>query len=173
MSHKKLQNFLKSMENSCESYSESAEAQRNKLKEVDSKFRILDRGVKKSLTITPQTHQRPQTTFSTTRPRRTIEKAKTPQKPPLNIRPAPYPVKNYILPAQELVGPRKYYKSRAKQQMLDEEADKFEEEIKYPVTCRTPRLPQTIDMVVVPAITENTHLPPTRDSWDEFMFDIK
>lgn len=168
MNHRKLQNFLKSMENSCDSYSESAEVQRNKLKEVDMKYKTLDRGVKKSLTITPQVHARPQTTFSATRPKRTMEKSKTPQKSSMNIRPAPYPVKNYILPAQDLVGPKRYFKSRARQQIMDDEADKFIEETKYPMTCRTPRHPESIDLIVVPSLTENSNLPPSRDSMDDF-----
>ncbi|OHT09866.1 hypothetical protein TRFO_04398 [Tritrichomonas foetus] len=71
------------------------------------------------------------------------------------IRPAPFPVKNYILPSQELVGPKRYFRSKAFQQRKESEMEIIEEFEKYPNSFDISPIGKPPEMVVTPTKTFN------------------
>ncbi|EAX93674.1 hypothetical protein TVAG_103930 [Trichomonas vaginalis G3] len=138
--------FLSSLERSFTKFSQSADEKRLQLSIIDQQFKDLDKEVKKQLNETPKLVSRtaPQTKASS-RPR-TIQRARTavkrgPRKSAKEdpvIRPAPYPVKNYILPAQPVYGAARYYKPAAKEHLRKEELLERLEREKYPDTIDDP-----------------------------------
>ena len=159
--------FLQSLENSCNTFSRYADEKREQLIVIDDKFKILDKEVKRHINVPPTKHpishartettSRAQTRHSRTRtapvPKRT---AQTPV-----IRPAPFPVKNYVLPAQHVIGPARYYNSAArKMKEREEEIERLESE-KYPVTI--PR-PQTANSNDINLTITSTPIYPKRSS---------
>lgn len=138
-----VNSFLKSMESSCESYSQEAEAQRQILRQVDARFHQLEKNIhdtfvnhSSSNTIkakkASESNIRRQRPLTTPKKYRSITKTKNLNNTNLVIRPAPFPVKNYILPAQDLVGPKRFYQSPVHKQRKVEEIEDEEERRKYP-----------------------------------------
>ena len=100
MNARKLSNFLQSMERSCDLYSGSALQERQKLMEVDTQYKELDKTVHRTLNVVPRKTApptRPQTQKSRARTASRMRGADSDSQQ-LVVRPAPYPVKNYILP---------------------------------------------------------------------------
>lgn len=158
------------MDKSCEGYSTRAFNHRQKLQEVNDEFRKIDQNVKDTLNIVHRTEAtRPHTTITRVRSASSRRRPKTTQEnpPQMVIRPAPFPVKNYILPAQELVGPKRYYRSRASQNIKKQKEEKLEEYEKYPYSFEySPReLPP--EMVVTPAQSFTI----TQREYDDWSFD--
>lgn len=154
MNSRKLNAFLQSMEKSCDAYSGSALEERRRLQEVDRKFKELDKTVHRTLNVVPRKPQEIERVPTRNCKTRSVSRTKTEEeKPKMVVRPAPFPVKNYILPAQHLVGPRKYFKSRAQQKIKDEERDAINEFDKYPNAFeRSPKKPIP-DLMITPSRT--------------------
>lgn len=141
------------MERSCDLYSGSALAEREKLREVDTRYKQLDKSVHRTLNVVPRKSApttRPQTQKSRARTTVRNEEKETPQ---LVVRPAPYPVKNYILPATQLVGPQRYYRSRAKQSRRDEEISAIEEFDRFPQAFEHPPTKEEPSLVITATMT--------------------
>lgn len=157
MNSRRLSAFLESMEKSCDVYSGSALEERKRMQEVDRKFRELDKSVHRTLNVVPRKNQEIERVPTRNCKTRSASRTKAEEvKPKMVVRPAPYPVKNYILPAQQLVGPRKYFRSRAQQRIKDEERDTLNEYAKYPNSFeRSPEKPIP-DLMITPAKSLHT-----------------
>ena len=141
-----MHSFLQSLENSCNTFSRCADEKREQLIEIDDEFKILDREVKKQLNVAPRPHPVSKTreATSTRRSRARTAKTRSPNYPRRTaqtpvIRPAPFPVKNYVLPAQPALGPSRYYNSAAKRMKEKEEEMARIESEKYPTTIPRPK----------------------------------
>lgn len=166
MNIKKINSFLNSMDKSCEGYSSQALSQRQRLQEVNVEFQKLDQTVKSSLSLRKNNKSKPPTSYSTRSQTATSHKKRPKTSldyttPKMVIRPAPYPVKNYMLPATELVGPKRYYRSRAAQQMKEENEEILNEFDKYPNSFETSPRKNIPDMIVTPTQT----FRPTSEDW--------
>ena len=148
-----MNHFLQSLENSCNTFSRCANEKREQLIEIDDEYKILDKEVKKQLNVPPNPH--PVTASATrattakrprTKTRQTRSRAATANFPKRTaqttvIRPAPFPVKNYVLPAQPVIGAARYYNSAAKKMKAQEEEMERMESEKYPTTIPRPKTP--------------------------------
>jgi len=151
------------MEKSCDVYSESAFMERQKAHDADRAFEGLSKSVHRTLTAVP----RPANDEALRRLQGTARRRPPPRPRPravdelamLVVRPAPYPVKNYILPAQHVVGPRRYYRSRAGQRRRDEERETAEERVRFAGAFETP--PPGLEMIV----TATQALSPRKEPW--------
>lgn len=136
--------FLSSLETSCNKFSQCANEKREQLNEIDDEFKVLDKEVKKQIFITKKTMQ-PRSAVSTATVRTRPVKSrshKVPRKTATQetvIRPAPYPIKNYVLPAQPVVGPSRFYKGIKRKQIEREEELEMAESMRYPETIPRPR----------------------------------
>ncbi|OHT08351.1 hypothetical protein TRFO_23179 [Tritrichomonas foetus] len=151
---KQILGFLNSMDKSCENYSDQALSQRRRLQEVNSEFKKIDQNVKNSINVVrreslarPKSTKRQQSSYAQKSSRRPKTTPETPNSR-MVIRPAPYPVKNYILPAQELVGPKRYYRSRAAQKRKDENEEMLDEFEKFPNSFEKSPRAQPPELVV-------------------------
>jgi hypothetical protein len=147
----RINNFLHSMAKSCDVYSQEASEERQRLRAVTADYRVLGRTVHRTLNVVSRK------TAGAGRPhpsrvRRVGVTIKKPEMPPpeeLVIRPAPFPIKNYIIPAKQLVGPRRFFRSRAAQRRREDEAAELQEYQKWPVTTTTELAPMADDMTLV------------------------
>lgn len=168
MNQKKILSFLNSMDKSCEGYSNKAFSNRQKLQEVNQEFRKIDQNVKDTLNVVHRTEAtRPHTTVTRVRSASSTRRPKTAQdkSPKMVIRPAPFPIKNYILPAQELVGPKRYYRSHASQKIKKQKQEVFDEYEKYPYSFENSPRELPPELVVTPTqsftVTQRDY-----DDWD-------
>jgi len=132
-----MKHFLKSLESSYDKYSESADAQRDKLKQIEIDFKKLDKMVKKQLNVPPASPTEKTETRGIKSPtslRRRPKKMENIETPVTLIRPAPYPIKNYVLPSQPLVGPARYYRPNSKKMMEEEYLEELSEQNRFPST---------------------------------------
>lgn len=167
MNQKKIMSFLNSMDKSCEGYSTKAFANRQKLQDVNNEFRKIDQNVKDTLNVVHRNSStRPHTTIARTRSASARRRPKTAQEnaPKMVIRPAPFPIKNYILPAQELVGPKRYYRSNASQKIKKQKEEVLEEFEKYPYSFENSPRELPPELVVTPTQTFNR----SRDEYDDW-----
>ena len=167
MNARKLSNFLQSMERSCDLYSGSALQERQKLMEVDTQYKELDKTVHRTLNVVPRKTApptRPQTQKSRARTASRMRAADSDSQQ-LVVRPAPYPVKNYILPATQLVGPKRYYRSRAQQQIRSDEISAEAEFERFPYAFEHPPNQEQPNLVITPTRTLRSR-PPSAQSFD-------
>jgi hypothetical protein len=114
---RKINSFLRSMEKSCAEFGDGALEERKKLREANSEFKALAVSARRAISVVPRKVPPPRPESQHSR------RAPTPKKTDdsdLYVRPAPYPVKNYMLPAKKLVGPRRYFRSRAAQELRED-----------------------------------------------------
>ncbi|KAH0790015.1 hypothetical protein GPJ56_006054 [Histomonas meleagridis] len=124
MNSKKINSFLQSMEDSCDDYGKSVVEQRQRLRVVEAQYKELDKNAKRTTKFTKREPKTISHTVHTSRiSRRKIKTTNEVQRK--EIRPAPFPVRNYILPTQELKGPTRFYRSPTAQRVHEE---KIEEE---------------------------------------------
>lgn len=168
--------FLSSLERSFNTFSQSADEKRMQLSVIDQQFKDLDREVKKQLNETPKFVSRTTPhSRAETRPR-TIQRARTavkrgPKKTSQQdtvIRPAPYPVKNYILPAQPVYGAARYYKPAAKEHLRREEMLERLEREKYPNTIESRTFADDGPQLVVTSKSYNAGRRASTNSIDEY-----
>ena len=138
-----MNSFLNSLSRCCDEYSQDADVEREKLRQIDEKYRDLDKMVKLQLlerkkqeNRAPSRNHRPNTSKSTPQRAfgskyRTSASRQIIKREPV-IRPAPYPVRNYVLPAKPLINPQKYYNSHTKDAKKKEMQTLEEEYSKYP-----------------------------------------
>lgn len=137
-----MNTFLNSLSRCCDEYSQDADNEREKLRQIDERFKDLDKIVKKHLLEKKkQSNNLVQKNSCSYTPKNTLHKTfksrphssiatQIIKREPV-VRPAPYPVRNYILPVKPSINPQKYYNShlkdakRREMQMLEEEYSKY------------------------------------------------
>ena len=161
MNAKQIASFLNSMDKSCEIYSSRTEKCRQRLEAVNSEFQKIDQNVKDSIAIAhkeslkkPSTQKPSRAQTPTNNSRRRPQTAQN-RYPKMMIRPAPYPAKNYVLPAQELVGPKRYFRSRAAERRRKEKDDQLNEFEKFPCAFENSPRDEAPSMVVTASRTFN------------------
>jgi hypothetical protein len=150
MYSRKINAFLRSMERSCDEFGEGALEERKKLRQVDCVFKAAAAQVRRAISVVPRkaVPSHPKTQLSKRTPRR-----KPSGESNVVVRPAPFPVKNYMLPARKLVGPRRYFRSRAAQEIRDDDFELQSEIARYPITLGPEPVPEGVSIVVTPALT--------------------
>jgi hypothetical protein len=134
----RINNFLHSMAKSCDVYSQEASEERQRLRAVTADYKVLGKAVHRTLNVVSRDKARAGRPHPS-RVRRlnsSRKKSEPPTPPPeeVVVRPAPFPVKNYIIPAKQLVGPRRFFRSRAAQRRREEEIAELQEHQRWPET---------------------------------------
>jgi hypothetical protein len=161
MNSKQIGTFLQSMGKSCDIYSENAMLERRKLREVNGEFKAIEKVVDRTLNVTKRKPPVPDSYHSNQKSRpSTRQKEETED---MVIRPAPFPVRNYILPAHQLIGPRRFFRSRAAQQIKEDARDEELEVTRYPSLQR----PKTAMEPHLPLQVTHIRGPVYKSRWDD------
>jgi hypothetical protein len=155
MNAKQLGVFLQSMEKSCDVYSTYAMGERERLREVNSEFKGIEKSVERTLSVVKRRPPGESGVRAVSRKGRSRSQRREVEQEELVIRPAPFPVRNYILPAHQMVGPRRFYSSRAARQIREDERDEAIEmnrfpTLRRPVTAQAVELPVTVTRIIAP-----------------------
>lgn len=138
------------MEKSCEEFGDGALEERKKLRQVNGDFKTLALGVHRAITVIPR---KPVPSRAQSQHSKRAPPPKTPNPLDVVVRPAPYPIKNYMFPAKKLVGPRRYFCSRANQALREDEFELQHEIAQFPVTIGPDPTPEGISLTITPALS--------------------
>jgi hypothetical protein len=150
----KIKTFLDSMPRSSDVFTEDACEKRMQLNEVAEHYKVVGSLAHRALTLLPRKH--PKAGTSSTQVHIFTEIA-SPRKDPAEmspatpIQPVPFPVRNYILRAQPLVGPRRYYRSRAAERMKEEREEMANEHARWPMSFEEANSTQQLSLKLTPA----------------------
>jgi hypothetical protein len=154
MNARRVSHFLQSMSKSCDLYSDGAAEERAKLHDVTAKYKALGKAVHRTLNVVPRKApagaRHPRKAALRGAPSARRAQAEAPAE--IVVRPAPFPVKNYILPAQPAVGPRRYFRSRATQRAREREQEFADERAQWPDTTDPVKPVEEIQLRLVPVM---------------------